>query len=401
MVHRPRRSVSWPGKALAALAFTALAVIGGAGPALASPAPGTKLATLKVSGTTYDYGSDVAISGTTAVVAEDNASDSSLGPGKVFVFTKTTAGWRRTATLEASDHAAGDEFGWSVAISGSTIAVGDYWPSSSDHLGRVYIFTKTATGWKQAAKFDDPTPLPWYDQNDQFGWSVATTGNVVYVGSPGYATSFSASMHGSVFVYSKTVTGWRYTARLKPPSSAAYSLGSAVAASGSTVVAGTADCAGPCTTGQTSAYAFTHTSSGWTSARLRSKDLTTADRFGYAVSVSGSEIAVSSPWYSSSSGHVYIFTRTATGWKQAAELKRVNSFGEHIGISGKALVVSTALETPNPLFFYSKTTTGWKYVGKTDLPPGDLGRGGFTPVAVSGPLAAVGDDAGHAYILQS
>jgi FG-GAP repeat len=402
MIHRPGRSVSWRGKILTAVVCAISTVILGAGIASASPAPGTKLATLKASGTTFSYGTSVQISGDTAVVSQDNSATSHIGRNKVYVFTKTTTGWKHTATLTGPANPEGDEFGHSVAISGGTIAVGDYCPTDdSAHLclGRVYMYAKTSTGWKQAARFSDPTPGSGAASNDQFGWAVATTGNVVYVGAPNYVKVFDAPMHGSVFVYSKTSTGWKYSTRLAPPSNAAYSLGASVAASGSTVVAGTEVCAGPCTTDQTSAYAFTRTSSGWTSFRLRSKDLTAADRFGYAVSISGSEIAVSSPWWSSSSGHVYIFTKTSAGWKQTAELKGVNSFGYHLGLSGSRLVVATALENPRPVFFYARTAAGWKQAAKVKLPV--LSANGWTPVAVSGPLAAISELGAHTYIYES
>src|SRR5260370_12356676 len=100
-------------------------------------------------------------------------------------------------------------------------------------------------------------------------------------------------MRGSVFVYTKTATGWRYAAQLKPPSAAAYALGQSVAASGGTVVAGTQVCAGPCTNDQTSAWEFTRTSTGWKSQRVSASVLAPGDEDGYAVSISGSEIAVS------------------------------------------------------------------------------------------------------------
>ena len=54
------------------------------------------------------------------------------------------------AELKGSDTAAGDVFGCSVAISGTTAVVG-----ASGHAkdaGRAYVFTKTAAGWKQAAE---------------------------------------------------------------------------------------------------------------------------------------------------------------------------------------------------------------------------------------------------------
>lgn len=143
-----RRHVS----SLAAAAAAVVVAFPGAGAAFASPAPGTKLAQLKVSGADSAYGGAVAISGSTAVVGEDNFPASR---GKVYVFTRTATGWKRSATLTGPPTAFGDDFGDAVAISGSTIAVGDDFTSTGDRLGRVYIYAHTSTGWKQAAVFSN------------------------------------------------------------------------------------------------------------------------------------------------------------------------------------------------------------------------------------------------------
>ena len=44
--------------------------------------------------------------------------------GAAYVFAKVGATWVQQAELTASDAANGDEFGWSVSISGSTVAIG-------------------------------------------------------------------------------------------------------------------------------------------------------------------------------------------------------------------------------------------------------------------------------------
>ena len=57
---------------------------------------------------------------------------------------------RQLAELEGPDITGGLEnlgFGYSVAISGSTVVVGAY--GTHTGAGRAYVFTKTATGWTQ------------------------------------------------------------------------------------------------------------------------------------------------------------------------------------------------------------------------------------------------------------
>ena len=61
---------------------------------------------------------------------------------------KTATGWKQVAELKGSDTVAGDSFGTSVAVSGNTAVVGAEFHAEA---GRVYVFIKTATGWKQVA----------------------------------------------------------------------------------------------------------------------------------------------------------------------------------------------------------------------------------------------------------
>lgn len=76
----------------------------------------------------------MAISGTTAVVG---ASGANSNTGAVYVFTKGTYGWTQSAELTASDGAANDGFGLSVALSGTKAAVGAPYHNNA---GATYVF---------------------------------------------------------------------------------------------------------------------------------------------------------------------------------------------------------------------------------------------------------------------
>ena len=101
--------------------------------------------------------------------------------GRAYVFTKTAAGWKQAAELKGSDTVAGDYFGGSVAISGTTIVVGA--PVITKEAGRAYVFTKTASGWKQAAELKGSDTVA----GDDFGDSVAISGTTAVVGADGHA----------------------------------------------------------------------------------------------------------------------------------------------------------------------------------------------------------------------
>ena len=96
---------------------------------------------------------------------------------------KTAGGWKQAAELKGSDTVAGDYFGYSVAISGTTAVVGA--PDHAEHAGRAYVFTKTATGWKQVAELKGSDTVA----GDDFGDSVAISGTTAVVGADGHAKS--------------------------------------------------------------------------------------------------------------------------------------------------------------------------------------------------------------------
>jgi drug/metabolite transporter superfamily protein YnfA len=58
--------------------------------------------------------------------------------GRAYVFTKTATGWKQVAELKGSDTVAGDWFGYSAAISGATVIVSA--PDHAKKAGRAYVF---------------------------------------------------------------------------------------------------------------------------------------------------------------------------------------------------------------------------------------------------------------------
>ncbi len=171
----------------------------------------------------YDsFGFRVAISGTTIVMG---AGTSGGGPGTVYVFTKTGAGWKQAARLEGSAY----DFTDPLAISGTTIVVGAY---NYANGGRAYVFTKTGAGWKQAAELEGSDTVA----GDEFG-AVAISGTTIVVGAPGHAKDA-----GRIYVFTKTGAGWKQVAELaRPDTVAGDDFGNSVAISGTTAVVSAPD----------------------------------------------------------------------------------------------------------------------------------------------------------------
>jgi hypothetical protein len=102
------------------------------------------------------------------------------------VFVKPPGGWAdmtETAKLTASDGAAFDLFGWSVAISGDTVVVGAIFGDGVNSAqGSAYVFVKPPGGWTDMTQTAKRTASDGA-AGDNFGNSVAISGDTVVVGA--------------------------------------------------------------------------------------------------------------------------------------------------------------------------------------------------------------------------
>jgi hypothetical protein len=100
------------------------------------------------------FGISVAVEGTTAVVGGDAENPST---GSAYVFEKDGGGnWNEVRILTGSDTAAGDRFGVSVTMAGSTVVVG---APVGDAVGAAYVFGRDQGGadnWGEVAKLTAP-----------------------------------------------------------------------------------------------------------------------------------------------------------------------------------------------------------------------------------------------------
>ena len=139
---------------------------------------------------TEDYfGYSVAVSGETVVVGVPYATANNTGA--VHVFTRTGGVWTQQASLAAGNPGPDDLFGYSVGISGDTLVVGALSEDSStagvngipnenaSNSGAAYVFTRSAGIWSQQGFLKAGNP----GAGDQFGESVAVSGDTVVVGA--------------------------------------------------------------------------------------------------------------------------------------------------------------------------------------------------------------------------
>ncbi|CAH0379937.1 unnamed protein product [Pelagomonas calceolata] len=291
------------------------------------------------------FGSSVAIDGSTIVVGATNDDDAGSNSGSVYVFEKSTWGtYDQVAKLTASDAAANDLFGSSVAIDGATIVIG---ASSAGTGGAVYVFRTTDGGatYVEVAKLtaDDAAAI------DQFGISVAIAGDTIVVGVDGDDDGGSAS--GSAYVF-RTTDGATYVEVAKLTADDAASIdqfGGSVAIDGNTIVVGADQYY---SSGSGSAYVFLTTDDGTTYvevAKLTASDAASNDYFGRSVAIDGNTIVVGADGdddAGSKSGSAYVFRTSDSGasYDQVAKLTAADAaasdqFGGSVAIAGGTIVV--------------------------------------------------------------
>lgn len=288
-----------------------------------------------------DFGSSLGLSGDTIVVGCDDSSNakgvngnendtSAPDSGAAYVYTRSGTEWTQQAYLKASNSEAGDDFGISpdfnsVAIDGDTIVVtavgessdatgvnGNQNDNSAPGSGAAYVFVRSGGVWTQQAYLKGNSPL-----NEEFGWSVAISGDTIAVGEVGDASS-ATGVNGD------------------PTNQSAPGSGAA--------------------------FVFVRAAGTWTpQAYLKASNTDANDDFGANVAVSGDRIVVGSPFERSASpgvngdqsdnsvrnaGAGYLFLRTGSAWSQEAYLKAATifqdaQFSTGLAVSGDTIISGT------------------------------------------------------------
>ena len=334
----------------------------------------------------------VGIDGDTVVVGAPGVNVSGgQGPGSAAVYVRSGHTWTPQARLVPTDGAAGDQFGLSVAVSGDTVLVG------APVLGHVYAFEREGGAWTQRALIRPSQPAP------QFGTAVALQGDTAIVGAIGDGTNGVNA--GAVYAYVRTDGTWVQQGQLLGIGSGpGYRVGWSVALSGDTAVVGAL--AGERENG--AAYVFTRTGAAW----AQQVELLPAPahpnggaEFGYSVAISGDTIVVGALTNDTglNGGSAYVFRRTGTGWTQQARLRPPQPIGQAglgyaVAVSGDTLVVGAGISV-SALYVFDGASGEW--LQQTRLSPyaerlvGGTGRA----IALSGDTIVAGAfTEGSAYV---
>ncbi|MGE0887026.1 MAG: PKD domain-containing protein [Blastocatellales bacterium] len=302
-----------------------------------------------------NFGDSVAINGDTIVVgAWSDDIGANINQGSAYVFVRSGSTWFQQQKLTASDAIAQEEFGHSVAISGDTIVIGNTYNQigSNFYQGSAYVYLRTGTIWAEQQKLIATDGAA----GDNFGNSVAISGDTIVVGALGDDIGSNINQ-GSAYVFTRSGSAWFEDQKLTASDGAGAGFGtggdhfgSAVTINRDTIVIGSPDD----NTAQGSAHVFIRSGTIWS----EHQKLTASDGagegnylgFGYSLAIR-EDIIVVGPYdddigSNTNQGSAYVFARSGTVWSEQQKLiisdgARGDSFGRSISISGDTLVAGS------------------------------------------------------------
>jgi uncharacterized repeat protein (TIGR01451 family) len=372
-------------------------------------------------GAAFDwFGYSVAVSGDTAAVGANNDATpgGGAGAGSVYVFLRSGSLWSLQQKLEASDGGADDVFGQSVSIFGDTLVVGAYYDDTTggENAGSAYVFVRSGTVWAEQQKLLASDAAAF----DSFGGSVAVSGDLAVVGAI-FDDTVGGEDAGSAHVYVRSGANWIEQQELITSGleAANDSFGWSVAISGDTALVGAPQDDMTGATDRGSAYVFVRSGTLWTEEqRLVASDGAAGDFFGWSVALSADTAVVGAPGCDtaggSDAGSAYVFVRPGTEWVeqqklQASDGAASDGFGGSVAVSGDTALVGAASDAAQTgaAYAFVRSGTAWSQQQKllaSDAATGDLFG---ASVAISGDTALVGAslddtgagvDAGAAYV---
>jgi len=336
--------------------------------------------------TNDEFGLSVAISGSTAICGSWRDDDNATNSGSAYLFDAATG--TQLAKLLPEDGTRGDQFGASVAISGGIAIVGaSHDDDNGFESGSAYLF--------DAATGAELTKLMAADGStfDLFGYAVSISGTTAIVGAPNDDDNGGS---GSAYLFD-TTTGAQVAKLLPGDGALDDRFGNSVAISGDIAIVGSVfDDDNGSKSG--SAYLFDATT-GAQLIKLLPNDGANDDEFGISVAISGPTALVGTfhdDDNGSNSGSAYLFDTTSG--MQIAKLLPTDGhsedrFGRTVSIIGSTALVGSDRDDDNgedagSAYFFD-TTTGSQLA---KLAPTDFGvddRFGRA-VGISGSKAIVG-----------
>lgn len=331
------------------------------------------------------FGSSIAIDGTLAVVGAPQVDLSATDAGAAYILRFVDEQWDYVATLQPEGLMEGDRFGADVDLEGKRAVVSATGRREPGKTrGAVYVFEFDGESWLETAQ------LTAMDEGDVtfFGVDLSLNGDRLAVGS------FGVESPGAAFVFEHEGAKWSSPTKLVADDSLPGDrFGQAVSLSGTDLLVGAWGYArNDISTG--AAYFFQLANGEWQQQQRIVP--AAAGGFGLSVAVQGYEALIAAPLDAEQgigAGAVYAYRRSEAGWVQRNKLLPpfagfLTRFGSQVSLDGhRALIGSAAGLVATGTIFALR---GEEWIEEATL-TGDPVDSSLIPVALAGPVALVAD----------
>jgi hypothetical protein len=292
-----------------------------------------------------NYGRSVAISGNFAVIGSDGdlvGGNSNQGSASVYEFDGEKWVLRQKLTDPAGN--SGDNFGKTVAISGNYLVIGSPGDDvgANSNQGSACVFRYTGTDWVFLQKLTDATG----GATNNFGSSVSISGNFLIAGSPNDNIALNLDQ-GSISIFQFNGSSWVLKQKISDATGATDdNFGYSVAISGGKIIVGAPFDDYSVYTNMGSISFYEYNGSSWVLQEKIQYGLAES-RFGNNVSISGNYAIAGAPSYvvlGKSAGVAAIYFYNGTDWVQqdvvsAADGENDDNFGSDVSINGNYAIV--------------------------------------------------------------
>ena len=262
------------------------------------------------------FGNSVAIEGLVAVVGAPLEDENGVDSGSVYVFRYDGASWVQEQELHAPGSSFHEWLGYAVAIADDVIAIGapaQYYATSQP--GSVHVFRFNGSSWvhEQQLLAGDGAG------GDALGFSVDIDGARIVAGA--FADDDLGNVSGSAYVFRYDGSSWVQEQKLLPDDGAvADQFGRSVAISGDSVVVGSyADDDNGSDAG--SAYVFRYDGTNWIQEqKLLASDGMSGHNFGASAALVADVVVIGAPHSYAGPGSAYVFRFDGSTWSEARKL---------------------------------------------------------------------------------
>ena len=275
------------------------------------------------------FGQTVGLGTNKIAVGSPFTDPSGTSSGKVYLYNLSGT---EVGIITASDGAANDQFGHSVAIGNDKIVVGAHTDDDTEsNSGSVYVYNLDGTGEVKINASDAAA-------NVQFGDIVAVGSNRIVVGA------FRENAEGAAYVYN--LDGTNEVKIIASNSDINFNFGRGVAVGSNKVVIG----APRASIGSTSSgVVYVYDLDGTNEIMIMPSDASNNDSFGTSVGIGTNKIVVGSPSDDddgSLSGSAYVYNLDGTGEVKitASDAAASDQFGTTIAIGNNKIVVGAQFD---------------------------------------------------------